>query len=120
MSAREIRARPAPGKWSAQEILAHLDDVEGVGMRQRVEAIVTQSNPTLPPFDQEARAVTERYDRKNPQRSLTSWTRKRRENLRWLRRLRPIQLKRKGRHATVGEVSVEDFLHEWAFTTWDT
>ena len=115
MSAREVRGRPAPGKWSVQEILAHLDDVEGVGMRQRVEAIVTQPNPTLPPFDQEARAVAERYDRKNPQRSLTSWMRKRRENLRWLRRLRPVHLKRKARHATVGEVSVEDFLHEWAF-----
>jgi len=115
MSPQEVRKKPAPGKWSVQQILAHLEDIEGPGFRGRVEAILQKDHPLLPSFDQEARAVAERYDRKNPQRSLTSWMRKRRENLRWLRRLRPVHLKRKARHATVGEVSVEDFLHEWAF-----
>jgi uncharacterized damage-inducible protein DinB len=33
MSLKEMKARPAPDKWSVQEVLAHLDDVEEIGMR---------------------------------------------------------------------------------------
>jgi len=115
MSPREMRAAPAPGKWSVQLVLAHLDDVEEHGMRKRVEAIVRQDRPVLHAFDQEARVVEMRYDRKDPRRSLASFARQRRANLKWLRKLRPAHLKRRGIHEVVGEVSVEDFLNEWAF-----
>ena len=33
LSRREMVARPAPNKWSVQEVLAHLADVEEIGMR---------------------------------------------------------------------------------------
>jgi uncharacterized damage-inducible protein DinB len=115
MSPKEMKTRPAPGKWSVQEVLAHLDDVEEHAMRNRVEAMVLQDMPTLIPFDQEARVVEMHYDRIDPRRSLASFTRKRQANLKWLRKLRPAQLKRKGRDQQVGEVSVEEFLNEWAF-----
>jgi hypothetical protein len=114
-SPQEMKERPAPGKWSVQEILAHLADVERVGMRERVEAIVTQERPVLEPFDQEKRAVEMHYDRIAPRESLASLTRQRRENVKWLRRLRPAQLRRVGVHKKVGEVSATEFLHEWAF-----
>jgi len=115
MSPKEMKTRPAPGKWSVQEVLAHLDDVEEHAMRNRVEAMVLQDMPTLIPFDQEARVVEMHYDRIDPRRSLASFTRKCQANLKWLRKLRPAQLKRKGRDQQVGEVSVEEFLNEWAF-----
>jgi DinB superfamily len=115
MSPREMKAAPAPGKWSVQVVLAHLDDVESVGMRLRVEAMVTQDNPILRSFDQLERVVEFHYDRKDPRKSLASFTRQRRENLRWLRKLQPSHLKRKGTHEKVGVVSVEEFLNEWAF-----
>lgn len=115
MSVRDLKKRPAPGKWSVQEILAHLDDVEGHGMRERVEAIVTEERPFLEPFDQEKRAIELHYDRIDPRKSLDSLTRQRRSNLKWLRSLRPAQWKRVGIHPQVGEVSALDFLHEWAF-----
>jgi CelD/BcsL family acetyltransferase involved in cellulose biosynthesis len=115
LSPREMKTRPAPGKWSVQEVLAHLEDIEGVGMRARVAAMIEQENPLLPAIDQEARAVTGRYNRRDPRRSLASFTRQRRANLKWLRRLRAAQFKRKGLHATVGEISVEELVHEWAF-----
>jgi hypothetical protein len=98
-----------------QLVLAHLDDVEEHGMRKRVEAIVRQDRPVLPAFDQEARVVEMRYDHKDPRRSLASFARQRQANLKWLRKLRPAHLKRRGIHQVVGEVSVEDFLNEWAF-----
>ena len=114
-SPREMKRRPAPGKWSVQEVLAHLADVERYGMRGRVEAIVTQQRPLLEPFDQEKRAAELRYDRIDPRQSLDSLVRQRRANVKWLRTLRPAQLRRVGVHPQVGEVSALDYLHEWAF-----
>ena len=112
---RELKKRPAPGKWSVQEILAHLADVEYAGMRERVEAIVTQDRPVLEPFEQEKRIVELHYDRIDPRESLASLIRHRRANVKWLRKLRAAQLRRVGVHKSVGEVSALDFLHEWAF-----
>ena len=54
-----LKVRPAPNKWSIQEILAHLDDVEELGMRARVAAIIEQDEPFLLPFDQEEGRLTE-------------------------------------------------------------
>jgi DinB superfamily len=115
LSAAEMKRRPAPGKWSVAEVLAHVDDVEEVGFRLRVVAMLAERNPVLAPFDQEARARQMRYHRRDPRRSLASFARQRRANLKWLRRLTPAELRRRGRHAVVGVVSISDMVHEWAF-----
>lgn len=115
MSLRKMKRRPAPDKWSVQIILAHLNDVEEEGMRARVEAMIEQEAPTLPPFDQEARVVAMRYDRTDPWSTLAHFRRQRRANVRWLRKLRPAQLKRKGIHQTVGEIAAGELITEWAF-----
>lgn len=115
VAVRDLKKRPAPGKWSIQEILAHLADVEQAGMRGRVEAIISEDRPVLEPFDQEKRAVELHYNRIDPKASLASLTRQRKANVKWLRKLRPAQLRRVGSHPLVGEVSALNFLHEWAF-----
>ncbi len=115
MPVKEMKTRPAPNKWSVQEVLAHLEDVEENAMRSRVQAILERDTPTLGVFDQEARVAEMRYDRKGPRQTLAAFTRKRQSNLKWLRKIRPEQLKRKGIHEQVGEISVEEFLNEWAF-----
>jgi DinB superfamily len=115
LSSRQMRARPAAGKWSVREILAHLDDVEELGMRARVAAMIEQDEPLLKPFDQEKRAVEMQYQRRDPLRSLEHFTRQRRANVRWLGKLKPAQLKRLGRHQTVGKITAGEMIHEWAF-----
>lgn len=115
MSPGEMRRRPAPNKWSVREILAHLDDVEELGMRARVAAMIEGDEPSLALFDQEKRAIEQGYDRRNPQKSLASFLRQRRANLQWLRTLKPAELRRKGIHQTVGEVTASEMIHEWAF-----
>jgi hypothetical protein len=47
-----------PGKWTAREILCHLADTE-LAMGFRIRQTLTEDNPTVQPFDQEAWA--ERY-----------------------------------------------------------
>jgi DinB superfamily len=115
LSPRQMRPRPAPGKWSVQEILAHLDDVEELGMRARIAAMIEQDEPVLLRFDQEQRAIQLHYNRKDPQRSLEHFACQRQANVKWLRTLRPAQLKRKGHHQAVGEITAGEMIHEWAF-----
>ena len=115
LSRREMLARPAPNKWSVQEVLAHLADVEEVGMRARVAAMIEQENPALLPIDQEARAAQFKYNTIDPRRSLARLERQRRANVKWLRTLRPAQLKRRGVHQQVGKITAEELITEWAF-----
>jgi hypothetical protein len=77
--------------------------------------MVEQERPAFAPFDQEARVGPRRYDRQDPRRTLARFMHHRQTNLKWLRKLRPVDLKRTGRHDEVGEISVENLLSEWAF-----
>jgi len=115
MSLKEMKTRPIANKWSVQEGLAHLDDVEEIGMRARVAAMIETENPLLRSIDQEKRAQEMKYNRKHPLRSLASLARQRQANVKWLERLKPAQLKRKGTHEEVGELTAEELVTEWAF-----
>lgn len=115
MSLQEMNKRPAADKWSVREVLAHLDDIEEIGMRARVAAMIERDNPILPSIDQEKRAGEMNYNRKDPRKSLASFARQRQANVKWLNKLRPAQLKRGGRHQKAGEISVEELVTEWAF-----
>jgi hypothetical protein len=115
MSLREMKTRPAANKWSVQEVLAHMDDIEEIGMRARVAAMIETDNPILPSIDQEKRAEVMKYNRTNPLKSLSSFARQRQANVKWLKKLRAAQLRRRGAHRTVGVISVEELATEWAF-----
>ncbi|HTW48534.1 MAG TPA: DinB family protein [Acidobacteriaceae bacterium] len=47
-----IDASPAPGKWSAREILCHLADCE-IAFGFRLRQTLAEDNHTIQPFDQE-------------------------------------------------------------------
>lgn len=115
LSRREMVTRPASDKWSVQEVLVHLADVEELGMRTRVAEMIEQENPTLAAFDQETRAAELKYNTIDPRKSFTSLVQQRRANVRWLQKLRPAQLKRTGVHERVGKIRVEELITEWAF-----
>ena len=52
IGARGVNVAPAPGKWSAAEIVSHLADCEMVfGFRLR--QTLAEDGPTIQPFDQE-------------------------------------------------------------------
>ena len=46
ISLQEMKTRPAADKWSVQEVLAHLDDIEEIGMRARVAAMIERTIPS--------------------------------------------------------------------------
>jgi len=68
-SAAKLRKRPAPGKWSAGEILAHLADCEIVtGWRMR--QILGAPGTPIQPFDQDTWAAAGHYEKRDARKSL--------------------------------------------------
>ena len=53
LSAAEIEARPAPGKWSVREIAAHLADCEIV-WGWRLRQVLGEEHAVTQPFEQDA------------------------------------------------------------------
>src|SRR5688572_12306459 len=60
LSAEQLDRRPAPGKWSIREIVAHLADDELVGA-YRIRLILSAPGTAIQAFDQDLWASTGRY-----------------------------------------------------------
>src|SRR6266481_460168 len=59
-TARRIKKSPAPGKWSVQEIVAHLADTE-IALGYRLRKIAEEDGVTLQSFDQDTWAKNGSY-----------------------------------------------------------
>lgn len=62
---RAIRHRPAPGEWSAIEVLGHMVD-KLYHWCNRVERISLEERPTLPGYDQDAEVRKHDYQHADP------------------------------------------------------
>lgn len=108
-SASKLRKRPAPGKWSAAEILAHLADVEIV-VGWRVRSILGAPGTPIQAFDQDAWVVAGHYDKRSPRESLVQLRALRTANLALYKTLSPDQWKHFGIHSERGQESVEHIV----------
>src|SRR5947199_10260132 len=61
----ELDSRPAPGKWTAREIVHHLADSE-MTSAIRLRLLVAEDHAEIRPYDQELFARTLHYDRPIP------------------------------------------------------
>jgi len=65
----KLRKRPAPAKWSAAEILAHLADAEIV-VSARLRSILGAPGTPLQAFDQDAWVAAGHYAKRDARKSL--------------------------------------------------
>lgn len=101
-----LTKRPAPGKWSVGEILAHLADSELVA-GYRMRSILGAPGTPIAAYDQDKWAEAENYAKHDPHASLDFYRTVREANLRLMKSLRPEQWKHFGMHTERGEESVE-------------
>ncbi|MGA3092167.1 MAG: DinB family protein [Terriglobales bacterium] len=102
----KLRKRPAPGKWSIAEILAHLADVEiVVGWRMR--SILGNPGGPIQAFDQDAWVIAGHYEKRNARKSIELYRVVRDANLALLKSLSPNQWKHYGQHSERGQESIE-------------
>ena len=105
-SPSKLRKRPAPGRWSAAQILAHLADTEVV-VGYRIRAILGAPGTPIPAFDQDRWAQAMGYEKSPARRSLEQFSAFRKANLDLLKSLSPAQWRVHGMHAERGEESIE-------------
>jgi hypothetical protein len=108
-----LAKRPAPGKWSVAEILAHLADTELVA-GYRMRAILGAPGTPIPAYDQDSWAAAGNYARRDPRKSLHVFATLREANLALLKSLRPEQRKHFGIHEERGEESIERLVQMMA------
>jgi uncharacterized damage-inducible protein DinB len=108
-SAAKLRKRPAPGKWSVAEILAHLADCEVVAS-WRMRQILGAPGTDIQAYDQDAWAAALHYAKRDARKSLAHFTALREANRALLKSLSSEQWKQFGVHAERGQESIEHFV----------
>jgi len=102
---------PAPGKWSAGEIVAHMADCELVfGFRMR--QTLAEHGPTIQPFDQEKWAKT--YSGIEPKEALAAFTALRRWNLLMFEAALPAAADRTMTHPERGTMTFQTVVETMA------
>lgn len=103
----ELDRRPAPGKWTAREIVHHLADSE-MTSAIRLRRLIAEDNPVIVGYDQEEFARRLRYDRPIAA-SLSALKAARETTSEILDRLTEDEWQRTGTHSEAGAYSV----HKW-------
>jgi hypothetical protein len=109
---RELDARPAPGKWSAREIVHHLADSE-MTSAIRLRRLIAEERPVIQGYDQDEFARRLYYDRPI-QASLEAFGAARETTAQILERMTEAQWARQGTHSESGRYSVERWLEIYA------
>ncbi|MGD1070185.1 MAG: DinB family protein [Bryobacteraceae bacterium] len=115
LSDEDAQWKPAPDRWSVAEILEHLSHIEGHYFRAALDRMVVESDAEIEPYDQEAYAAAGTYANREAEESFAHWEEQREDNVDFLRELDACVLARSARHPTLGIVSAQDLLNEWAF-----
>lgn len=109
----KLQARPAPGKWSVGEILAHLAEDE-LATSWRYRQMIEHCGCDLASFDQDQWADLGNYASWNPKEALELFRLLRVANLRMLRRLGADDWQKFGIHAERGKITVTDLARHMA------
>ena len=103
-------SRPAADAWSANEIAAHLRDVEVEVNAQRVQVVLTQANPFIAGVDTDQWAGERGYAQADGRAALEGFVTARRALIDRLRGLAPDAYDRTARHALFGRTSLKELL----------
>jgi uncharacterized damage-inducible protein DinB len=109
----ELKRRPAEGKWSVTEIVAHLAEDE-LTSTWRYRQMLEQDGVELRGFDQDLWAKAGDYASWKPDEALALFRLLREANLRMLARLTPAQWERHGVHTERGRLTVRDLCRHIA------
>ena len=108
----ELDAHPAPGKWSAREIVHHLADSE-MTAAIRLRLLIATERPQIVGFDQEEFARRLYYDRPI-EASVEAFKSARRTTAEILDRMSEGEWAREGTHSEHGRYTVERWLEIYA------
>jgi len=107
LGAERVDQSPAPGKWSAREIVCHLADCE-LAFAFRLRQTLSEDNHTVQPFDQEKWAA--HYDEYDTRDALSTFHAVRNWNLALIRSLTPEEHSRPVTHPERGPMTLRTIV----------
>jgi hypothetical protein len=105
--------RPAPGKWSAHEIIVHCADSE-TNAHMRVRYLVAEPEPLVVGYDQDHWAIAMTYHAHPLPLALATIRAVRANTVPLLERLTEAQWQKTGRHTEHPSYGVEQWLETYA------
>ena len=109
----ELDSSPAPGKWTAREIVHHLADSE-MTSAIRLRLLIASPNPQIVGYDQDEFAHKLYYADRPIEASLDAFNAARRATAEILERMTPAEWLREGTHTEHGAYGVERWLEIYA------
>ncbi len=109
----ELDFEPAPGKWSARQVAAHLADAEYVGA-MRFRQVIAEDNPAMAAYDEKAWAERLNHRTRKISQIVESFRRVRTDNYELLKDLSAETFERGGMHSDRGRVTLLDLLRIYA------
>ena len=108
-----LQWRPAPGKWSAHEVIVHCADSE-TNAALRLRYLLAEREPLIVGYDQDAWARLFDYHAQPLEESLAVTAAARGRTLPLLRRMSEADWAKEGRHTESGRYTAEDWLRIYA------
>jgi hypothetical protein len=105
--ADRVTAAPAPGKWSARDIVAHLADTEIV-FAWRLRQALAEDHHVVQPFDQDVWSKT--YGAFDARSALAVFSAVRSWNVTFIRQMSPADLARPVTHPERGTMTVQTIV----------
>jgi len=113
LSAKQLKWRPEPAKWSIAEIVAHLADTEIVAS-WRMRSVIGENGITIQPFDQDAWASAFQYNKRDAKRSMEIFRVLRENNLALLREISRETWDNYGMHLERGKETIAHLVRMFA------
>jgi hypothetical protein len=110
---KQLDARPAPGKWTAREIVHHLADSE-MTSAIRLRLLIASDNPQIVGYDQDEFARRLYYMNRPIDASLDAFKAARATTAELLDRMSETEWQREGTHTEIGRYNVSRWLEIYA------
>jgi uncharacterized damage-inducible protein DinB len=107
LGSERVNQPPAPGKWSAREIVCHLADCELV-FAFRLRQTISENDHVVQPFDQEKWAAN--YAGYNTREALTTFHATRNWNLAFIRSIKPDEHAKQVTHPERGTMTFQTII----------
>jgi len=111
--AEAMRWRPAPGKWSAHEVIVHCADSE-TNAHGRIRYLLAEQQPVIQGYDQDLWAKQFDYHELPTATALLTVEAVRANTVPLLRRVKDADWARSGTHSESGRYGAEDWLKSYA------
>ncbi len=113
MDATQARWKPAPGAWSALEVVNHLADEEREDFRARIQHVLSGSDEPAPPINPQGWVVERAYNERDLGESVADYLQERQRSLDWLRGLGEVSWETPVPHSPRPGFRLGDLLVSW-------